>query len=56
MAILRDAGCKPNEPIEIAQVQEWAEKNGFADLLSDALSSVSELGWVDDDGDPDNGK
>jgi hypothetical protein len=56
MAILREAGCKPNEPIEIAQVQAWAEKNGFADLLPDALSSASELGWLGDDGDPDNGQ
>jgi hypothetical protein len=56
MQILRDAGCTPKQSIEITQVQAWAEQNGFADLLEDALTSAGEMGWIDDDEDPTNGR
>jgi hypothetical protein len=56
MALLREAGCKAGVPIDIAQVQAWAEKNGFSELLEDALDSAGEMGWVDDDEDPTNGQ
>lgn len=55
MTILRGVGCTPAEPVEIAQVQIWAEKNGFSEMLEDALVSAADLGWVED-GRPDDGR
>ena len=56
MTILRDAGCKPEEPVEIAQVRAWAEQNGFSDLLEEALVAAGERGWIDDNTDPGDGR
>ena len=54
--ILRDAGCKPQEPIALAQVQAWAVQNGFADLLEDALGAAGERGGIEDNHDPNDGQ
>jgi len=56
MKILRDAGCTPEEPIAITQVQVWAVQNGFSDLLEEALVAAGEKGWIDDNNDPTDGK
>jgi hypothetical protein len=56
MKILRDGGSTPDTPIELARVQVWAENNGFADLLEEAIASASDLAWIEDDGDPANGQ
>ncbi len=56
MKILRDAGCKPQESIALAQVQAWAVQNGFSDLLEDALVAAGEKGWIEDNSDPNDGQ
>ena len=56
MKILRDAGCTPEESIQVTQVQVWAVENGFSDLLKEALVAAGERGWIDDNSDPGDGR
>lgn len=55
MQMLRDAGGTTKEPVPLVEIQKLAEKNGFTDLLEEALVSAASAGWIED-GAPDDGQ